>query len=282
VLERLRGLEHSGAARASGNGNANSDANGNGSTNGKATRDWESLAEELASDVEGICSTLLDMYLDLPVRAEMPAGADAERHSNSSSGSGSGSGSNPNPNPNPNLPLKVPWLAPAPTRNGPLLERALRSLPFMDLYYACLTRPSVVDPKTERENDASASTTSASASASTDGPIATRTRTHPTPPYIPPHARPLSPSLAVPLRDPDVVTGPPVLARLHALLPVDPADDREIYDLRERQHRGYLRELVYGRRHYRADNDYGPLRPDGRVDWHLVNAIATVMSEWNG
>jgi len=128
-----------------------------------------------------------------------------------------------------------------------------------------------------------------SAAATVHDPVAVRTRsnslTRPngavpstsasTGTYTPPHALRLDPLLAGALKAPLCVTGNPTLARLHALVPAELSADVPIH----RKHRGYLRELVYGRRHYRADNDYGPLNPDGTVDWHLVNALGTVMSK---
>lgn len=73
----------------------------------------------------------------------------------------------------------------------------------------------------------------------------------------------------------------PALARLHALLAPKNTDDMdpatETY-AEARAHRGYVRELVYSGSHYREDNDWAPLRPDGTVDWTLVDAIGDVMS----
>lgn len=67
----------------------------------------------------------------------------------------------------------------------------------------------------------------------------------------------------------------PDLMRLHALLP--PAFDHE--DAVDRQMRGWLRELVYTGNNYGEDNDWGPFKPDGTVDWSLVDAIGSIMSE---
>jgi hypothetical protein len=36
---------------------------------------------------------------------------------------------------------------------------------------------------------------------------------------------------------------------------------------------------VYGASNYRADNDWAPLHPSGKVNWTLVNAVSSVMSE---
>lgn len=95
-------------------------------------------------------------------------------------------------------------------------------------------------------------------------------------PTSPPHARPSVPSYRYNLRSrPQRITRNPTLARLHVLLPAEL--DADVYH--HRQHRGYLRELVYGAKYYRAANDYAPLKEDGTVDWHLVNAVGTVMSK---
>ncbi|KAL1407535.1 hypothetical protein Q8F55_006968 [Vanrija albida] len=72
----------------------------------------------------------------------------------------------------------------------------------------------------------------------------------------------------------------PALARLHALLV--PRNTRDMDPKSEAhaqasEHRGYARELVYSGSHYREDNDWAPLRPDGSVDWTLVDAIGDVM-----
>lgn len=67
----------------------------------------------------------------------------------------------------------------------------------------------------------------------------------------------------------------PDLMRLHVLLPpeFDPHD--EVHNIT----RGYLREMVYSVGNYGESNDWGPFRSDGKVDWGLVDAIGTVMSE---
>lgn len=67
----------------------------------------------------------------------------------------------------------------------------------------------------------------------------------------------------------------PTLARLHTLL----APQLEVDVEEHSEHRGYLRELVYGASNYRADNDWAPLHPSGKVNWTLVNAVSSVMSE---
>lgn len=66
----------------------------------------------------------------------------------------------------------------------------------------------------------------------------------------------------------------PKLSRLHTLLPAEFNMDIPAH----RQHRGFLRELVYSAGNYGRFNDYGPFTVDGKVDWVLVDAIASVMS----
>lgn len=188
-----------------------------------------------APHLDRICKALLDLYLDLPPRD--PSTEDTGPNS---------------------------FFAAPPTRNGPLLNRALRSEAYNKMYLDQLTHTA-----SSSSGSSSASAGSDSSAGDTD-PIATRTRSHT---YTPPHALP--PTFTLPLRDQHRVTGNPTLARLHALVPAELDPDVE----QHRQHRGFLRELVYGCRHYRRDNDYAPLSPDGTVDWHLVNAIGTVMSE---
>jgi hypothetical protein len=65
---------------------------------------------------------------------------------------------------------------------------------------------------------------------------------------------------------------------MHALL--SPNFSQE--DASHRSHRGFLREVVYGSQNYWDGNDWGPFTPQGKVDWKLVDAIASVMSGfWN-
>jgi hypothetical protein len=68
----------------------------------------------------------------------------------------------------------------------------------------------------------------------------------------------------------------PDLCRLHVLL----APDFDPTDLEQRAFRGYLREVVYSAMNFTERNDWGPFHPDGTVDWVLVDAIGTIMSEW--
>lgn len=41
-----------------------------------------------------------------------------------------------------------------------------------------------------------------------------------------------------------------------------------------------MREVVYTASNYSESNDYGPFKSDGSVDWSLMDAISSVMSEW--
>lgn len=65
------------------------------------------------------------------------------------------------------------------------------------------------------------------------------------------------------------------LMRLHVLLPPDFDSDDESHAIT----RGRLREMVYSAGNYGESNDWGPFKSDGKVDWGLVDAIGTVMSE---
>ncbi len=67
----------------------------------------------------------------------------------------------------------------------------------------------------------------------------------------------------------------PHISRLHVLLSPDFIHD----DLVHRQHRGYLREVVYSAPNFQHRNDWGPFTDEGKVDWTLVDAIGSVMSE---
>lgn len=40
-----------------------------------------------------------------------------------------------------------------------------------------------------------------------------------------------------------------------------------------------MRELVYSQKNFTEGNDWGPFTPDGKVDWVLVDALGSVMSE---
>lgn len=68
----------------------------------------------------------------------------------------------------------------------------------------------------------------------------------------------------------------PDLMRLHALLPPTYVHENAV----DRQMRGWLRELVYTGNNYGEDNDWGPFKSDGTVNWSLVDAISFVMSEY--
>jgi hypothetical protein len=63
--------------------------------------------------------------------------------------------------------------------------------------------------------------------------------------------------------------------RLHVLLPPDFDSDDELHATT----RGRLREMVYSAGNYGESNDWGPFMSDGTVNWGLVDAIGTVMSE---
>lgn len=40
-----------------------------------------------------------------------------------------------------------------------------------------------------------------------------------------------------------------------------------------------MRELVYSQKNFTESNDWGPFTSDGKVDWVLVDALGSVMSE---
>jgi hypothetical protein len=65
------------------------------------------------------------------------------------------------------------------------------------------------------------------------------------------------------------------LSMLHCLLPPDYESESEMH----RVHRGHLRETVYTDTNFTVLNDWGPFTPEGGVDWRLLDAISTVMSE---
>ena len=66
----------------------------------------------------------------------------------------------------------------------------------------------------------------------------------------------------------------PDLSRLHLLLPPEFHTDEVLH----RNHRGYLREVVYSGSNFGEINDWGPFTADGKVDWTLVDALGSVMS----
>lgn len=77
----------------------------------------------------------------------------------------------------------------------------------------------------------------------------------------------------------------PGLSRLHCLMTTELDDDHGrigVYRKVLRNHRGLMRETCYAARNFRSRNDWGPFLPDGRVDWGLLNALSTVMSEYIG
>lgn len=90
-----------------------------------------------------------------------------------------------------------------------------------------------------------------------------------------PTLRPLSGQTASPLRRQTREDIHPVLSMLHCLLPPD--FDGE--DEHHRTHRGYLREMVYTASNYTEKNDWGPFNSDGEVDWRLLDALSSIMSE---
>lgn len=93
-----------------------------------------------------------------------------------------------------------------------------------------------------------------------------------------PTLRPLANQSANPLRRATRTSIHPGLSRLHCLLPPDFDQGDEAH----RIHRGYLRETVYNGGNYTKKNDWGPFTEDGKVDWALVDAVSSVMSESNG
>ena len=68
----------------------------------------------------------------------------------------------------------------------------------------------------------------------------------------------------------------PDLMRLHVLLAPEFLSNDEVH----RKQRGYLREVVYSASNFSERNDWAPLHADGSVDWTLVDAIGSVMSEF--
>lgn len=90
-----------------------------------------------------------------------------------------------------------------------------------------------------------------------------------------PLLRPIPGRLGSPLRRTCREVINPNLSRLHCLLPpsLDAGDKLQC------DYRGFVRELVYSSSHYQERNEWAPLDERGRVDWTLVDAISTVMSE---
>jgi hypothetical protein len=67
----------------------------------------------------------------------------------------------------------------------------------------------------------------------------------------------------------------PLLSKMHVMLSPDFCQEDE----KHRQHRGFLREVVYSAQNYWEGNDWGPFTTEGKVDWKLVDAVGSVMSE---
>ncbi|CAD6574942.1 MAG: hypothetical protein TREMPRED_001257 [Tremellales sp. Tagirdzhanova-0007] len=164
-------------------------------------REWpEERFEELADHLDLICSTLLDMYLDLPA---------------------SGCPSNTAPS----------FAGYEETNNGHIIESILRSDAFQYIYLNLSTRETK------------------------------------------PLLRPLRAQPGNPNRRSHKEVVNPHLSRLHVLLSPDFNHDIIVH----RQHRGYLREVVYSASNFQQRNDWGPFTEDGKVDWTLVDAIGSVM-----
>lgn len=87
--------------------------------------------------------------------------------------------------------------------------------------------------------------------------------------------RPLSHQPTNPNRRPHKQVVNPIISRLHCLLSPDFDGD----DAEHRQHRGWLREVVYSGSNFSVRNDWAPLTTEGKVNWDLVDAVASVMSE---
>jgi hypothetical protein len=91
-----------------------------------------------------------------------------------------------------------------------------------------------------------------------------------------PILRPIPGRLGSPLRRTFREIINPNLSRLHCLLPPNLERDDKL----QCDYRGFVRELVYSSSHYQERNEWAPLDERGRVDWRLVDAISTVMSEY--
>lgn len=90
-----------------------------------------------------------------------------------------------------------------------------------------------------------------------------------------PSLRPLRGQAANPNRRAQRHMHSPDLSRLHLLLPPSMDDNEDEH----RQYRGAMREIVYSAANFGEENDYAPLDREGKVDWKLLDAIGTVMSE---
>lgn len=90
-----------------------------------------------------------------------------------------------------------------------------------------------------------------------------------------PTLRPLIRHSANPLRRTTREGIHPELSMLHCLLQPDFDQSDPVH----RTHRGHLRETVYNGANFTEKNDWAPLTPEGRVDWALLDAISSVMSE---
>lgn len=76
----------------------------------------------------------------------------------------------------------------------------------------------------------------------------------------------------------------PGLSRLHCLMTTELDDDHGrigVYRKVLRNHRGLMRETCYSARNFKSRNDWGPFTPQGKVEWGLLNALSTVMSEFS-
>lgn len=87
--------------------------------------------------------------------------------------------------------------------------------------------------------------------------------------------RPLN-NPANPNRRPQKTVINPIISRLHSLLSPDFDGEDE-----HRQHRGWLREVVYSGSNFTQRNDWAPLTEDGKVNWVIVDAISSVMSRYH-
>lgn len=90
-----------------------------------------------------------------------------------------------------------------------------------------------------------------------------------------PILRPLPSRSGCPLRRTVREPVNPIFSRLHCLLPPTLHEEIPLH----REYRGYMRETVYTAKNYQEANEWAPLKPDGTVDWRLVDALSTVMSE---
>ena len=84
------------------------------------------------------------------------------------------------------------------------------------------------------------------------------------------------PGNASSLRNPENKSIPPLLCKLHLL---NPSQSRSVTE-QSKLLRGEQRRITYSMTNFPADCGYGPFDRQGKVDWRMVDAVGSVMSEY--